>query len=281
MKSIDIICPLYNAEKYIEFLHNSFLKQKNVTIQKIRYILTESTDQTEEFLFTHGIEYQKIRKEEYSHSLTREKAAFESTADILVFVTQDVVIEHDNWLYELTKDIDDENIVACYSKQISKYNNLEKYIRECNYPNQDKIKSNSDIKKMGIKAFFFSDASGAISTKVFKKLNGYDQKKLPFSEDLYIAYKIIKNGYKIKYCSNSIVYHSHKLTLRQIYKRYKLMGQFFKENPHMNQYGTNGAGFRLAMYTLKRVLQEFKLHLLIIYPFDMAARYLGMKAGER
>ena len=48
--SIDIICPLYNAEKYIEDLHRSIKKQKNVTIHKIRYVVTKSTDRTEEIL---------------------------------------------------------------------------------------------------------------------------------------------------------------------------------------------------------------------------------------
>ena len=45
---IDIIVPLYNAENYIVNLHKSFLMQKNVVINKIKYILTESNDNTEE-----------------------------------------------------------------------------------------------------------------------------------------------------------------------------------------------------------------------------------------
>ena len=41
---IDIICPLYNAEKYIKGLDDSILKQKKVKINTIKYILTESKD---------------------------------------------------------------------------------------------------------------------------------------------------------------------------------------------------------------------------------------------
>ena len=47
---IDIICPLYNAENYIENLHKSLTKQKNVKINKIQYILTEGKDKSEELL---------------------------------------------------------------------------------------------------------------------------------------------------------------------------------------------------------------------------------------
>lgn len=280
-KKIDIICPLYNAENYIETLHNALLKQKNININKFRYILTESEDNTEKYLKDNKINYTKIKKTEFSHSLTRENEALQSNADILVFITQDIDIEDELWLYNLVKDIDDKNIVATYSRQISKYNNLEKYTREANYPDKDLVKSKEDIDKFGLKTFFFSDASSAINTNVFKQLNGYDHKKLPISEDMYIAYKIIMNGYKIKYCSNSIVYHSHKFTLKQIYDRYKLTGKFFKENDYLDQYGTTGSGASLAKYVLKRIFQEFRLNLLFRYPFDMAARLFGMKAGKK
>jgi len=48
--TIDIICPLYQAENYIEKLHKSLLKQKNVKINNIQYILTRSKDDSEEIL---------------------------------------------------------------------------------------------------------------------------------------------------------------------------------------------------------------------------------------
>ncbi|MBR3660927.1 MAG: glycosyltransferase family 2 protein [Bacilli bacterium] len=280
-KTIDIICPLYNASNYIEKLHKSLLKQKNIFINKFRYVLTESDDNTEKYLKDNNINCRKIKRKEFSHSLVREREALASDADIVVFITQDIVIEDDLWLYKLVKDIDDTNIVATYARQISKFNNIEKYTRESNYPDKDIIKSKKDIDKLRLKTFFFSDAASAINTKVFKELNGYDNKNLPISEDMYIAYKIIMNGYKIKYCANSIVYHSHNFTLKEIYKRYKLTGKFFKENYYLDKYGTTGSGVNLAKYILKRIFQEKRFLLLFRYPFDMAARLIGMEVGKR
>lgn len=276
---IDIICPLYNAENYIEKLHNSFLKQKKVKLNKIHYILTESSDNTELFLKNNKCDYEKIKKEEFSHSLVREKSAFKSNADIVVFVTQDVEIVKEDWLYYLTKDINDE-IVATYSRQLPKHNNIEKYTREKNYPEKSKVVSKKDIKELGLNTFFFSDASSAIKRDIFVKLNGYDQKNLPISEDMYIAYKIITNGYKIKYCAKSEVIHSHNFTLKQIYDRYKLTGQFFKENNYLDKYGTNKSGGNLAIYILKRAIKEKNIKAILNYPFNMAARFIGMKVGK-
>ena len=47
---ISIICPLYNAEAYIEDLYLNIKKQKDICIEEIRFILTESKDKTEEKL---------------------------------------------------------------------------------------------------------------------------------------------------------------------------------------------------------------------------------------
>lgn len=280
-KKITIICPLYNAEKYIIDLNKNILKQKKVEISEIKYLLTESKDNSEKILKENKIDYELIKREDFSHSLTREKAAFAAKGDILVFITQDIVIESEKWLYELTNPIVTNEADACYSRQITKYNNIEKYTREKNYPSTSSVVSKEDIEKLGLRTFFFSDAASAIRKETFIKLNGYDNKNLPISEDMYIAYKLIQNGYKIKYCAESEVYHSHNFKLREIYDRYKLTGRFFKENSYLDQYGTTDSGAKLAKYVLKRIIQEHRIRLLFRYPFDMAARLFGMKAGKK
>lgn len=279
--TVDIICPLYKAESHIENLHGSLLKQKNVNINKIQYILTKSSDNSEQILKVNGLNYEVIEKKDFSHSLVREKAAMKSTADIICFISQDIVIEDSNWLEKLVEPIINGTVEATYSRQLTKFNNIEKYTRECNYPNYSSIKSKSDIDKLGLKTFFFSDASSAIRRDIFVKLNGYDNKNLPINEDMYIAYKIIMNGYRIGYQANSVVYHSHKFSLRELYDRYKLTGRFFKENSYLDKYGTTGSGGSLAKYILKRALKEMNVKVLLRYPFDMAARLFGMKAGKK
>lgn len=278
--NIDIICPLYNAEKEIENLHKSLLNQKKVNINKIRYVLTEGKDNTEEKLKDLNLEYKKIKKDEFSHSLTREKEALDSKADVIAFITQDVKIIRDDWLYNLTKDIINGDVDACYSRQICDNNTIEKYTRECNYPKESKIVSKNDIEKLGLKTFFFSDASSAIKKDTFIKLNGYDRKNLIINEDMYIAYKLITNGYKIKYCADSEVIHSHIFTLKQYYDRYKDTGKFFKENSYLNNYKVNQAGGSMAKYVLKRAIQDKNVGVLVRFIPNMAVRFVGMKVGK-
>lgn len=277
---VDIICPLYNAKDYISTLHEALLKQKNVAINKIHYILTESTDNTENILKSMALDYKKIKKEDFSHSKVREDAARNSSADIICFITQDIIIETDDWLFNLVEPIIKGEVSQTYSRQISKFNNIEKYTREYNYPSVSSIKTKADIDTLGLKTFFSSDASSAILKETFLSLNAYDGRDLPISEDMYFTYKLIMNDYKVMYCANSIVYHSHNFKLKDLYNRYKLTGKFFKENNYLDNFKTTSSGAGLAKYILKRSIQDRNIKVLVRYPFDMATRLIGMKVGK-
>lgn len=278
--TIEVICPLYNAEKYLENLDKAIKNQKNVNLKKITYVLTRSNDNTEEILKKLSTNYSVIEKSEFSHSLTREKVAMKSDADILVSIAQDIDIRNENWLYELVTPIENGEAEACFSRQIAKFDDIEKYVREKNYPEESYIASKENIEELKLKAFFFSNAASAIKMSVFKALNGYDGKNLPINEDMYLSYKLMVQGYKIKYCANSIIYHSHKFTLKQLYNRYYDTGKFFKENSYLDKYGTNRSGAELAIYVLKRALQDKNGKVLLQYLPNMITRFLGMKLGK-
>ena len=278
--TVDIICPLYNAKKYIESLQKSLEMQKEVEINKIRYVVTNTNDNIEEILDKYNCAYSKIEKKDFSHSLVREKEAYKSEADIIVFITQDVIIKDEKWLYNLVKGIENGECEAAFSRQLCLNNTIEKYTREKNYPDKSYIVSKKDLDKLGLRTFFFSDAAGAIKREVFVKLKGYDGKNLPISEDMYFAYKLIMNDYRIKYEADSEVIHSHKFTLKQLYRRYYDTGKFFKQNSYLDKYGTNGTGANLAKYILKRAIKEKNLKVLIEFIPNMSARFIGMKVGK-
>ncbi|MBQ8425452.1 MAG: glycosyltransferase family 2 protein [Clostridia bacterium] len=279
--TIDIICPLYKAENYILDIVRSINNQKDVDVKTIRFILTESNDKSEDILKENDLYYSTVSLNDFSHSKTREDEAMKSDADILVFITQDIVIQSDVWLKNLVSPIINGECEASFSRQLSKYNNIEKYTREKNYPDKSYINSKEDIETKGLKTFFFSDASSAIKTSIYKELGGYDGKVFPTNEDMYIAHKLITNGYKIKYCADSEVYHSHKFTLKEVYKRYYITGEFMAMNPQIESYGTTKAGGGLAKYILKRAIKEFNIKVLIRFFPDMMARFIGMKKGKK
>ena len=275
---ISVICPLYNAENYIEDLYFSIKKQKDVCIEEIKFILTESSDNTEDKLKNLQCNYKKISKQEFSHSLVREKAAFEAKGEILVFITQDIKIVDEYWLYHLTKDIITGKCEAAFSRQIGyEEHKVERYTREINYPAEKRIVSKDDIDRLGLMTFFFSDASSSISKDIFIKLNGYDNKDLSTNEDMYFAYKLIMNGYRIEYAADSKIIHSHELSFKETLKRYEDIGKFFNENKYLTEYSAGERGLTVLKYIVTRSIEDKKPLIIIDAIINFAARFIGMK----
>lgn len=282
--TIDVICPLYNGEKYINSLQNSIECQTVYSkIKNIRYIITRGKDNTEELVKNikdEKVVYKIIEPSEFSHSLTREKEAKESKANIIVYISQDIKIEKKDWLEKLVQPILDGEADATYSRQIcNDKTSIEYYTRQKNYPEKSMLKSKEDVEKLGMNTFFFSDASSAIKCSTFEKLNWYDGKKLPTNEDMYIAYKLISNDYKIKYCADSQVIHSHKFSLKEVYERYKAYGKFLKQEPQIN-IKSSKAGGGLAKFIIVQALKDKNFRIVFRFLPDMMARYLGMKVGK-
>ena len=138
-----------------------------------------------------------------------------------------------------------------------------------------------DIEKYQIRTFFYSDASSAVSAKIYRELNAYDGKRMPTNEDMYFAHKLIHAGYKIKYCADSEVYHSHDFTYKQLYKRYYDTGVFFKQNPYFKKYKGNESGFALAKYVFKRSLEEKNIKILFNILPNFGVRFIAKFLGER
>lgn len=278
---IDLICPLYKAEDYIENLHKTLIMQKGNFELRIKYILTKAKDdKTEEILNKLYVEYLTIEPKEFSHSLTREKAGLKSDADIIVFITQDIIVKDELWLSNLTMPIIKGECEASFSRQVCNNNSIERYTRIHNYPEKSRIVSKNDIDRLGIMTFFFSDASSAISVKIYKELNGYDGKDLPTNEDMYFAYKLINKGYRIKYCADSQVIHSHEYSFWELFRRYFDQGIFLSQNNYLMKYKANDSAFKMLKVVMIESLKEYNFRVLFNIIPNFLARFLGNKFGQ-
>ena len=282
---IDTVCPVYKGFNYLEPLYNSFLTQKNVKINKIIFAITDSNDDEMknilDFVKEKNITSFIVKKEEFSHSLTREKAIKEyAESKIVVMISQDIKLTDDVVFYNLVKDVDDE-IVYNFSRQICTNKSIEKYIRRKNYPKESYIVSNSDIEKMQLMAFFASDACSAYNRDIFIKLNGYAGYNVMMNEDQLYSKIILDAGYKKKYCADSVVEHSHKYKLKQLYKRYYDAGVFYSKVKVFDNYKSTDSGLKLALYILGQALKHFDIPVLFRWLPDMTSRYLGMKKGRK
>ena len=279
---LDVFCPLYNASKHLDNLLSGIRRQKRVVVNRIVFGITASSDDTLERVQNIGqeITYFVVDKSEFSHSGVREQGISICTAKIVIMLSQDVDLYDELAFYNLASGITDD-VPYSYGRQISIYNGIEKYIRELNYPNSSCLMSQRDIQQFQIKTFFASDAFAAYNRDYFLRVNGYDGKRLMMSEDMYFARKVILRGQSVFYNCEAKVRHSHKYKMKELYKRYYDIGNFFKMNPEFLKYKSTGTGLSLAISVLKKIFVHFDIKSLFLFVPDMCCRYFGKRAGEK
>lgn len=279
MEKISIIVPIYNGEKYLEKLVSKIKEQEiNKKIELIA-LVTKSKDTSlkkAKELFDIVLEIEK-----FNHAKTRHEGALKSSGGILVFITQDILPYDNQWLKNLIEPLN-EKIIASFSRQIAyeEHSNIEKIIREFNYPNKDRLCNKEMKEKNGRKNIFYSDASSAIIKEKFFELGGYDF-EVPTNEDVYLANKIVENGYSFLYVSQSRIWHSHQLSLKDTYKRYKAIGQFEKLYKNEIDFSKiQSEGNKVLFYLIKELVKRKNIKELIYLPFDIGARWIGYKMED-
>lgn len=277
---ISIICPIYNGEQYLEKLTKKIKEQDgNFELELIALVSISKDNSLEEArkYFDKVIEVQK-----FNHAKTRHEGALRSTGDILVFITQDIMPYDNQWLKNLIEPLK-ENIIASFSRQIAykEHSEIEKIIRDINYPNKNRVCDKASKIINGRKNIFYSDASSAIIKDRYLELGGYNI-EVPTNEDVYLANKIIESGYSFIYASQSRIWHSHQLSLKESYKRYKEIGKFEKLFADQIDFSkTESEGKNLLKYLIKELIKRNKIKELIYLPFDIGVRWLGYKMGGK
>ena len=285
MLQLDIVCPCFKNLEQIKSLVEHLKLQKDVEIKSMVFPLTLSGEEVDnqiiDFLKENSIKYFTETKETFSHSLTREKAIRDyCSCKLVVLISQDVIFFDENALHNLASKIDDEYIYG-FGRQICTNKSIEKYIRKKNYPETSYTVCKEDIERMQLMAFFTSDAFSCINRDKFIELDGYQGYNVMFAEDMLYSKFLLDKGYKKIYVADAVVEHSHKYTLKQLYKRYYETGKFHAEIKMFDQYKSTDSGMKLALYVLKEALKHFDIPVLFRWLPDMSARYLGMKKGRK
>ncbi len=279
--SVKIIIPTFNAgEKFKEVL-NALLNQDGITKNDILIVDSSSNDGTSELVQALGINIIVIPKNEFGHGRTRKMAAqIASDVDIVIFMTQDA-LPYNRFairnIYEYFKK--DDKITAVYGRQVPYQHTdiFDKHARLFNYSEKSYIRSVSDKEMYGIKTAFFSDTFGAYKRNILETLGSFPD--VEFGEDTCMAAKFLLAGYKVGYCAEAKVYHSHTFTVVEEYRRYKEIGKFYKsENWLLETFGkAEGEGMRFVKSQIAYLLKNGKWYLLPELIVRNGIKYLGYK----
>lgn len=278
---ITVIIPIYKPdEKFIQLLR-MLKKQKN--IQFLLYIVDSGSDK-KWMAEIEGLDYRykEITPQQFNHGGTRQAAAETCKGSkILVYLTQDAILADDDTLHNLVQIFKNPQIGCAYGRQLPHKGAgiLATHARLFNYPAKSQIKQLSDAKRLGIKTAFISNSFAAYRTKVLQEVGGFPSHVI-LSEDTYVASKMILAGYKVAYCADAKVYHSHDYTIMQEFRRYFDTGVFHAEEPWIREaFGqAEGEGGRFVRSEFGYVLKHQPSLLLSAFIRD-GMKFLGYRIG--
>ena len=280
--SISIIIPTLNAGEHIGALLDALSKQ-TIRADEIIVVDSHSDDHTAGIVSRYEhVRLMQIERNVFDHGGTRDMALRESSGEFVLFLTQDALPEDDEYIERLLAPFEDPSIAAVGGRQKAypDARPFERAVREHNYPDRSFVWSARDIDSLKVRAFLISDCCSAYRRSAYLKVGGFDQ-PIMTNEDMLIAEKLLHKGYKLAYCGDAVVLHSHNLTFMQQYRRNYIVGRtmqrYAERFEHVSEIET---GKKLAFAVFARLIKEREYAECICFMADCAARLLGNRAGR-
>jgi rhamnosyltransferase len=275
-----VIVPTLNAEQDWPAFSPALLAC--VQPDQVLIVDSSSNDQTVDLAREAGFRVHSISRAEFNHGATRQLAAdLLPDAEILIFLTQDAVLEGADALQNLLKAFDDPEVAAAFGRQLPRpgANIFEAHLRIFNYPPVSSIRSRESIARYGFKTVFFSNSFSAYRRSALMGVGGFPNVIL--GEDTVAAGRLILAGYKTAYVADARAYHSHPYTIMEELKRYFDIGILHhRESWMLDTFGqTGGEGKRYLFSELRYVWAREPLSI----PFSLlriGAKFAGYKLGR-
>lgn len=259
MTKVALIVPTLNAGKLWEIWLQAFERQTRKPDYRL-LIDSSSSDDTPALARAHGFDVRSIAKSEFNHGGTRQMAVNSlPEADIYLFLTQDALFSNDNAIRRLIACFDDEKVAAAYGRQLPHLDAgpIAAHARLFNYPDSSQVRSFEDRGKYGIKTVFISNSFAAYRRSALLEAGGFPLDTI-MNEDTYVAGKLLVAGWKLAYCAEAQVCHSHDYSFAEEFKRYFDIGVFHTRTPWLQQTfgGPSGEGLRYVLSEMRYLLRR-------------------------
>ncbi len=222
----------------------SVFSQKDVGPFEVVLVDSGSTDATVEIASRFPIRIEQIPAKAFHHARTRNLASSLTSAPIIVGLSGDAVPASDKWLHNILANFSDPTVGAVYGRQLPKPGSTaERHgTFEMVYGEQRIVKDPKHRNGAGYRFYHFSDVNAAIRRSIWERTPFPEELKT--FEDLGIAKRILDSGWKIVYDPEAPVFHSHRYTSVQLFKRYFDIGFTLKELQIWDAPGTRSSMFR-------------------------------------
>jgi rhamnosyltransferase len=284
MSKVGLIVPTLNAGKLWESWLKAF-EQQTRKPDTLLVIDSSSSDDTAALARAQGFDIQVISKTEFNHGGTRQAGvnALAAAVDIIIFLTQDALLASPDAIEKLLAVFEDERVGAAYGRQLPHRNAgpIGAHARLFNYPSESQLRSLEDRKRFGIKTVFISNSFSAYRRSALMQAGGFPVDTI-MNEDTYVAGKMLVSDWKIAYCADAQVFHSHDYGFVDEFKRYFDIGVFHTHTPWLQQTfgGASGEGLRFVISEMRYLIKHAPW-LIPSAVLRTGMKWLGFKLGAQ
>lgn len=242
-----------------------------------------SSDGSDRVALESGFVVDRVDPRAFNHGGTRQMAVDRHCGkpEFVVFLTQDAVIEGPDALHSLLSAFSSADVGATFGRQLPHVNAepFEAHMVLFNYGSKSETRSFADVARLGIKAAYFSNSFAAYRTSALRECGGFPG-HLILGEDTFVAVKLLLSGWKVRYCAEARVRHSHAYSIGQESQRYFDFGVLHAQLPELTEHfgSPEGEGFRFVMSELRFVARRAPW-LLPQIPVRNIAKYVSYRLG--
>lgn len=215
-----VVCiPTLNAgSDWTQFLAHF---KRNTQGSRLVVVDSASDDETAELARLAGADVWEIKRGDFDHGATRDWALRHLHYDIVVFMTQDALPTGPDSVVRLVSAFDDPDVGAVFGRQLphSDATPIAAHARLFNYPEESRVVSQADIPRLGIKTAFLSNSFAAYRREALIGAGGFPAQVI-LGEDMIAGARLLQTGWKLAYCAEATVNHSHNYSLGEEFRRY-------------------------------------------------------------
>lgn len=215
---VSVIILTKNAGEGFARLLQRLLAQDFDGSYEIIVVDSGSTDGTIETAQRFPVKVAGITAEEFHHGRTRNSGAEQAGGRVLVYITQDALPLHDDWLGRLTDDLEDPEVAMVVGRQIPWPDTKppERFFYGYHFP-EHRVEVVHGARDHYRDNMFISNTNSAIKKDVWRQFRFSEEVVL--GEDKEIARRILHAGWRIVYRPEAAVYHAHDYNLRSVFRR--------------------------------------------------------------
>jgi len=280
--SVCLIVPTFNPGGYWD----QWLCAINTQLIQTRGIIVDSTstDGTDFLVLPAQWQLLRIDTTSFNHGGSRNLALQQVPAgtDVVVFLTQDVLLAEENALELLINAFVDPSVACAWGRQLPHVNAtpLAAHARLFNYPDVSRVVDLNDRTQLGLKTCFNSNSFAAYRVGALQRVGGFPSDVI-LGEDMTVAARLLLAGERVAYVAEACVFHSHNYSTLQEFRRYFDTGVFHSRNPWLlDAFGTvGGEGYRFVRSEISYLSKYAPLWLPQV-PLRTLAKWLGYKLGR-